>query len=415
MRQSTLLVAAIAAAFSANAMAQSATSDRATIGGAYIDLYGGNTFYDSDANFGLGKQHNAGTGGIRLGTRMSPHFGTELDLNYTSAPYRLNGAAATFPGSNDHFKGQYSAALVGVLYALDSDSTPYMTIGAGVSNNHFAGYRRNKDLMTLWGLGYKQRIGKMMDLRLDAQDEMLWNTPVDHGGTLNNLRLTAGIGMAFGGSKPMPAAMTTAAAEPAPAPTPAPELPPAVQPAQVEAMPNIQPQSPMVVTETERTLLEHKPVRINAAEFDFAKSKLRHNAYPTLDEIVEFSKKYPDAKFNVDGHTDSIGSVSYNQKLSLKRAEVVKKYLVKHGVASDRLRVHGLGESSPIASNKTAAGRAKNRRVEVRTTIQVQRSSTERSVRPMQQGPSGQAGDMGRMGGGTGSMDSSSPMMQPAQ
>lgn len=410
MRQSTLLVAAIATAFSANAMAQQPSSDRATIGGAYINLYGGNTFYDDDAHFGLGSKNNAGTAGFRIGTRTSPHFGAELDFNYAHVPYKPPYDALT-AGTKDRFKGQFSGALVGVLYALDRDSTPYMTIGVGASSNRFAqsavagNDERTEHLMTLWGLGYKQRLGKSLDLRLDAQDEMLWNTPADPGGVLNNLRLTAGVGFAFGGSKPMPAPVAAAA----PAPTPAPELPPAVQPAQVEEMPNIQPPAPIVVTETERTLLENKPVTIDAARFDFDKAKLRPSAYSTLDEIVEFSQKYPDAQFFVDGHTDSIGSESYNRQLSKKRAQAVKDYLTDKGVPSERLKVRALGESRPIASNKTAAGRAKNRRVEVRTTIQVQRTSTERSVRPMQQqGPAGQSG-------GTGGMDSSSPMMQPAQ
>lgn len=412
MRQSTLLVAAIAAAFSTSAMAQQPSSGGgATIGGAYMNLYGGNTFYDDDTFFGLGSKNNAGTAGFRIGTRTSPHFGAELDFNYAHVPYKPPFDALT-AGSDDRFRGQFSGALVGVLYALNSDSTPYMTIGAGASSNRFAqsaaagNNDRTEHLMTLWGLGYKQRLGKSLDLRLDAQDEMLWNTPADPGGVTNNLRLTAGVGFAFGGSKAMPAPVATAAA--APAPTPAPELPPAVQPAQVEAMPNIQPQAPIVVTETERTLLENKPVTIDAAKFDFNKSKLRPSANSTLDEIVEFSQKYPDAQFYVDGHTDNVGSESYNRKLSMKRAQTVKKYLSNKGVPSERMKVRALGESRPIASNKTAAGRAKNRRVEVRTTIQVQSSSTERSVRPMQQAPGG-------MGGSTGGMDSSSPMMQPAQ
>ncbi|MEK8089931.1 OmpA family protein [Thermithiobacillus plumbiphilus] len=408
MRQSTILVAAIAAAFSTSAMAQEPASDRATIGGAYINLYGGNTFYDDSAHFGLGSKNNAGTAGLRIGTRTSPHFGVELDLNYAHVPYKDDLAPTGLPYSaysgGDRFKGQFSGALVGVLYALDRDSTPYMTIGVGASSYRYAQSAvtgnddRTENLMTLWGLGYKHRLGKSLDLRLDAQDEMLWNTPADPGGVLNNLRLTAGVGFAFGGSKPMPAPVAAAAPEP----TPAPELPPAVQPAQVESM-------PIVVTETERTLLENKPVTIDAAKFDFDKAELRPSAYPTLDEIVEFSQKYPDAQFFVDGHTDSIGSESYNRQLSKKRAQAVKDYLTDKGVPSERLKVRALGESRPIASNKTADGRAKNRRVEVRTTIQVQRTSTERSVRPMQQqGPAGQSG-------GTGGMDSSSPMMQPAQ
>ncbi len=65
------------------------------------------------------------------------------------------------------------------------------------------------------------------------------------------------------------------------------------------------------------------------------------------------------------GHTDSVGSDAYNQKLSVRRAEAVKAYLVSKGIEKNRVYTEGKGEKQPVADNKTAAGRAKNRRVEV--------------------------------------------------
>ena len=65
------------------------------------------------------------------------------------------------------------------------------------------------------------------------------------------------------------------------------------------------------------------------------------------------------------GHADSIGSDAYNQRLSLRRAEAVKKFLVSKGVEANRVYTEGKGEKSPVADNKTNEGRAKNRRVEV--------------------------------------------------
>ena len=75
---------------------------------------------------------------------------------------------------------------------------------------------------------------------------------------------------------------------------------------------------------------------------------------------------YPKANFVVEGHTDSIGSEAFNQKLSEERASKVVGYLTNNGVDSERLKSVGFGETTPIKSNTTAAGRATNRRVEVK-------------------------------------------------
>jgi len=77
-------------------------------------------------------------------------------------------------------------------------------------------------------------------------------------------------------------------------------------------------------------------------------------------------KEYPDSNFSIDGHTDSDGADAMNMKLSQERAAAVKNYLVEHGISSSRLVSEGFGESKPVASNKTKAGKAQNRRVEVR-------------------------------------------------
>ena len=80
--------------------------------------------------------------------------------------------------------------------------------------------------------------------------------------------------------------------------------------------------------------------------------------------MIEFSK----ATFVIEGHTDSTGSETLNEKLSAKRAAAVKNYLVQNGIDVSRLESNGFGESNPIDSNKTRAGRANNRRVEIKVT-----------------------------------------------
>ena len=81
-----------------------------------------------------------------------------------------------------------------------------------------------------------------------------------------------------------------------------------------------------------------------------------------------FCKAFSKATFLIEGHTDSTGSVSLNEKLSAKRAAAVKDYLVQNGIDASRLESKGYGESNPIDSNKTRAGRANNRRVEIKVT-----------------------------------------------
>ena len=100
--------------------------------------------------------------------------------------------------------------------------------------------------------------------------------------------------------------------------------------------------------------------------FDTNKADIRKADLPELQKAIDFVKKHPDAKISVVGYTDSTGSDAYNQKLSQRRADAVKKYLVDSGhVKADMIAAEGRGEADPIADNKTKEGRFKNRRVEV--------------------------------------------------
>jgi len=84
-----------------------------------------------------------------------------------------------------------------------------------------------------------------------------------------------------------------------------------------------------------------------------------------VDGGVTVMKDKPSMKVSVEGHTDSIGSDAYNQKLSERRAQAVRDYMVSQGIDAARISVKGWGKTTPIASNKTEAGRAENRRVEI--------------------------------------------------
>ena len=100
--------------------------------------------------------------------------------------------------------------------------------------------------------------------------------------------------------------------------------------------------------------------------FNFGKSSFQEKAFPVLQAITAILKEYPTAKFSLEGHTDADGSEASNQKLSEDRAAAVKNYFIENGVDPSRLFSQGFGESKPMDSNKTKAGKANNLRVEVK-------------------------------------------------
>lgn len=150
---------------------------------------------------------------------------------------------------------------------------------------------------------------------------------------------------AIAAPKPAPAPAPVVAA-----PAPAPKAVPAPAPAPA---PVAKPAAPAKVTYAAD------------AFFDFDKAVLKKEGKAKLDDLVG---KVKDIKLEVMiavGHTDSVGADAYNQKLSVRRAEAVKAYLVSKGVEKNRVYTEGKGEKQPVADNKTKEGRAKNRRVEV--------------------------------------------------
>ncbi len=103
---------------------------------------------------------------------------------------------------------------------------------------------------------------------------------------------------------------------------------------------------------------------LTGIQFETGKSIIKKSSYPILNDIAKIMKNNPSYKLNIVGHTDNVGNPKWNKKLSLSRANSVKNYLKRKGVAASRMETSGLGDTMPIKTNKTAAGRAKNRRVE---------------------------------------------------
>lgn len=152
-----------------------------------------------------------------------------------------------------------------------------------------------------------------------------------------------GVGMNFGGG-----------AAPAPAPAPV-----AVAPVE-EPAPVAEP-----VPEVVRVELDVK--------FDFDKAQVKPESFADIQNLADFMNQYPQTSTTVEGHTDSVGTDAYNQKLSERRAAAVREVLVnQYGVDSARVSSVGYGESRPVADNATDAGRAINRRVEAEVEAQIQ-------------------------------------------
>ncbi len=123
-----------------------------------------------------------------------------------------------------------------------------------------------------------------------------------------------------------------------------------------------------------------RKIVLRGVNFDFDKATIRPDAQSILEEAAQILKDEPAIDVSVDGHTDAIGTDAYNQRLSERRAQAVREYLVRLGISPSRLRTRGFGESEPVASNDTEEGRAQNRRVEL-NVIGEARSGAEPSRR----------------------------------
>jgi outer membrane protein OmpA-like peptidoglycan-associated protein len=104
---------------------------------------------------------------------------------------------------------------------------------------------------------------------------------------------------------------------------------------------------------------------LRGINFKSGKAEMTYESYQFIEPLLKQLRKYPEVVIEVRGHSDSVGSYAKNMQLSQQRAESVRQYLISKGIEPDRIRAAGFGSSSPIADNRTAAGRAQNRRIEI--------------------------------------------------
>jgi len=154
------------------------------------------------------------------------------------------------------------------------------------------------------------------------------------------------------------------APEPAPAPVEASVEAPVTAEVVEISTPTLTPEPKTIIVKEEK-----RGLVVNLASsvlFESGKSELKPASYSAMNEVVKLMQEYPENDVVIEGHTDSLGSNEYNQKLSEKRAQAVSNVLAsKYAVDSKRLKAVGYGEEKPLADNKTAVGREQNRRVEI--------------------------------------------------
>jgi outer membrane protein OmpA-like peptidoglycan-associated protein len=122
--------------------------------------------------------------------------------------------------------------------------------------------------------------------------------------------------------------------------------------------------------EIKKEVVKKVAIAAKAIYYMSGKDIIQKVSYPRLDIVVKVLKADPALQISIEGHTDNIGNQVFNLKLSAKRAEAVKKYLIKKGIDASRIAAQGFGDAKPIAPNATPAGRAKNRRVELHLNYQ---------------------------------------------
>jgi OOP family OmpA-OmpF porin len=281
----------------------------------------------------------------------------ELSVLYSNADFENNA------GSSDI----YRVALNGVYeYAMDSKITPFTKIGLGYEYLKKHTFDNQNSAFADAGAGVKIPLMDQLALKLEA----LYMLKFNNFSWDSNLALLAGLNFAFG-EKAQPAvpAAVVAVAAPVVAAVAAPAPKPVVIAAPIDSDGDGVFDSQDKCPDTPKGFkvdVDGCPLKATL-HLNFATDSNKVDAEGTakVAAFASFLKDSTAYKANIVGHTDSTASDKYNQKLSEKRAEMVKTMLIQDGVATDRLTSEGMGEKMPVASNKTKAGRAENRRIEV--------------------------------------------------
>lgn len=299
-----------------------------------------------------GIDRNAVVGGLRAGYNVTKTIGVEALFDYSNTQTR------DFTNNKDVKMYRYGAEALYNFFP-DAALVPHVAAGIGALNFNGEGLSSRAKTMLDWGVGAKYFLTDNVALRGDvrhiATKDDRWK---------NDLEYMVGLYIPFGGTKAVAKAVEPEPAPVAKAPVAKPVVAPVVEPAPVakpvEAKPAPVVESAKRVEAAKRFC--NKPAVIEIL-FDFDKATIKPSFHDELKTVGDFLKEFPESKGAIEGYTDSVGNKKYNEKLSTRRAESVRNYIVTtFGIKADRLSFKGYGEAKPVADNKSKAGRAKNRR-----------------------------------------------------
>ncbi len=306
--------------------------------------------------------------GLRGGYNFTKYIGIEGFVHYVPTGFDSEWMCTGAPVFSNNQKGYacmkrdeenlsfFGYGIEGLFHFFpDNVLVPFVAVGIGgvYYSKAFEDTTENKHskFAADYGAGLKYFLTENVALRGDVRHVI----PFDS--RHNDLLYTVGLSFAFGGTKKVEP-VAAPVAPPPPAPVVAPPPPPPPAPVVVEEAKPQAAAAPEIV-EKGRTTLH--------VLFDFDKAIIKKNSLADVDNLIAVMKQYPELNVVIEGHTCTRGTAAYNKKLSQRRADAVRKYMVDKGIDSKRLTAKGFGFDRPIASNKTEAGRIQNRRVEAAT------------------------------------------------
>jgi OOP family OmpA-OmpF porin len=343
-------------------------------------------------------------GSFGIGYQFAPHWAAELNLlgTHLDGYNEVNqlGAGLDFIGMGDTSRRAFPYGLVGLNYMRTNVAEP---------PNATPG-RDDDDMAFNWGLGFMARMGDSNALfRMDARHRYTFSDPDE----LSDILVNIGFVFPFGGAQPV-AAPVDGDSDGDGVPDSRDRCPGTAPGRQVDSngcelpqdsdgdgvtddkdrCPNTPsgtrvgpdgceldsdgdgvtddkdacPDTPAGVRVDFRGCEIREEIALPNVNFEFDSDVLTPDSTETLDGAVATLNRYPELTVECSGHTDSVGSESYNEDLSRRRAHSVCEYLKSHGIDASRLTERGYGESRPIADNDTEEGRAQNRRVTLRIT-----------------------------------------------